>query len=227
MKNIFNKFNIIKTKFYIFYDKNQLLYNDTLPKIFNDFDCKLTLTKNCRNTVKILSTVNSSLFIPIKVRENAIVGNMPQLIVSNTNERVFNIIEEKIDFYLKEGFSLDDIVILTLKTEDTSILNNINKIGKYKIEREQYTDSDLFTYVRKYKGLESNIVIIVDFDSNVLRDEEEKRILYVASSRAKLKLDIFYLNNNNDFESLANQLDGNFNSIIKVSTRFKVMINII
>lgn len=227
LKSIFDKFTTIKAKFYIFYDKNQLLYNNSLPKIFNEFDCKLTLTKNCRNTVRILSTVNSSLSIPIKVRENAIVGNMPQLTISETKEKILTEIENKISFYLNDGFLLDDIVILTLKTEDNSILHNINSIGKYKIEREKNADSILFTSVRKYKGLESNVAIIVDFDSNILNDEEEKRILYVATSRAKLKLDIFYLNNNNDFEYMSNMLNGNFNSIIKVSTKFKVIVNII
>ena len=46
-------------KYYLFYDKYQMLYQKKLPKCLDYFDCKLTLNKNCRNSLKILHTLNS------------------------------------------------------------------------------------------------------------------------------------------------------------------------
>lgn len=212
-------------KCFVFYDKNQLLYSKKMPNILNDFDCKLTLTKNCRNTLKILSTVNSSLSIPIKTNDYYIVGNMPRLFYSNQTASIISKLEEVINNYLNDGYSEEDITILTLKTEDKSIIGSSMKIGKNYIKRESDDSGIFFTTAKKFKGLESNVVLLVDFDSDILSDEENLRLFYVSTSRAKQKLDIFYLNNNNDIQILADKLDGKHNSYVKISTKFKVILS--
>ena len=48
-----------------------------------------------------------------------------------------------------------------------------------------YSNS-LVESVRKYKGLENDIIIIPDLNEDFLQDEETKKLLYVAMSRVKV-----------------------------------------
>jgi len=51
-------------------------------------------------------------------------------------------------------------------------------------------DNILFTTARKFKGLEADVVFLVDIDSNQFSDDESRRVFYVAASRAKSFLEI-------------------------------------
>lgn len=210
---------------FVFYDKNQLLYSDKMPAILNDFECKLTLNKNCRNTFKILSTTNSPMNIPIKTDEYCIEGIMPKLHISDNKEKIINKIEEVITNCLENGYKLNDIVILTLNTESNSILYSISQIGKYRIANEKTENEILFTTSKKFKGLESNVVILVDFNSNIISTDELARLFYVSTSRARQLLDIFYYNMDNDIKLLGDKIEGEQNAYIKISKMFKVRIN--
>jgi len=46
----------------------------------------------------------------------------------------------------------------------------------------------LFTTARKFKGLESDFILLVDVDAETFRDEEQKRLFYVGASRARNRL---------------------------------------
>lgn len=210
---------------FVFYDKNQLLYSDKMPAILNDFECKLTLNKNCRNTFKILSTTNSPMNLPIRTDEYCIEGIMPRLYISTDKDKIVNKIGESINNYLSNGYKLDDIVILTLNTEDSSILSSVSKINNYDISHEKIEGKILFTTAKKFKGLESNIVILVDFNSDVIATDELTRLFYVSTSRARQLLDIFYYNINDDIKLLGDKIDGDQNSFVKISKMFKVRIN--
>ena len=210
---------------FVFYDKNQLLYSDKMPAILNDFECKLTLNKNCRNTFKILSTTNSPMNIPIKTDEYCIEGIMPKLHISDNKEKIINKIEEVITNCLENGYKLNDIVILTLNTESNSILYSISQIGKYRIANEKTENEILFTTSKKFKGLESNVVILVDFNSNIISTDELTRLFYVSTSRARQLLDIFYYNMDNDIKLLGDKIEGEQIAYIKISKMFKVRIN--
>ena len=210
---------------FVFYDKNQLLYSDKMPAILNDFECKLTLNKNCRNTFKILSTTNSPMNLPVRTDEYCIEGIMPRLYISTDKDKIVNKIGESINNYLSNGYKLDDIVILTLNTEDSSILNSVSKINNYDISHEKNEGKILFTTAKKFKGLESNIVILVDFNSDVIATDELTRLFYVSTSRARQLLDIFYYNTNDDIKLLSDKIDGDQNSFVKISKMFKVRIN--
>lgn len=210
---------------FVFYDKNQLLYSDKMPAILNNFECKLTLNKNCRNTFKILSTTNSPMNLPIRTDEYCIEGIMPRLYISTDKDKIVNKIGESINNYLSNGYKLDDIVILTLNTEDSSILSGVSKINNYDISHEKIEGKLLFTTAKKFKGLESNIVILVDFNSDVIATDELTRLFYVSTSRARQLLDIFYYDINDDIKLLSNKIDGDQNSFVKISKMFKVRIN--
>ena len=92
--------------------------------------------------------------------------------------------KDKIDTIINE-LSADgykDIVILTCKTEATSILSDVARDGKYKRKYK-------FTTCRKFKGLEADVVILIDVDSDTFEPENVLRF-YVGTSRARIKLEI-------------------------------------
>mgnify|MGYP004453393861 FL=1 len=206
---------------YLFYDKNQMLFQNKLPKCLEEFDCKLTLTKNCRNTLKIVQTINSVFNINTQANGFSVSGVMPTFYFVDTD--IQNKLRLIINDYLNDGFDQKDITILTLSTEDESCLNGITQIGNYKINHESNEDGIFFTTSKKFKGLESNIIIVIDFDAKQYSDYEYMKNLYVSLSRARQRLSLI-CNNKDDLNLLANGIEGNLDSSIKIARKFKVKI---
>ena len=206
---------------YLFYDKNQMLFQNKLPKCLEEFDCKLTLTKNCRNTLKIVQTINSVFNINTQANGFSVSGVMPTFYFVDTD--IQNKLRLIINDYLNDGFDQKDITILTLSTEDESCLNGITQIGNYKINHESNEDGIFFTTSKKFKGLESNIIIVIDFDAKQYSNYEYMKNLYVSLSRARQRLSLI-CNNKNDLNLLANGIEGNLDSSIKIARKFKVKI---
>ena len=206
---------------YLFYDKNQMLFQNKLPKCLEEFDCKLTLTKNCRNTLKIVQTINSVFNINTQANGFSVSGVMPTFYFVDTD--IQNKLRLIINDYLNDGFDQKDITILTLSTEDESCLNGITQIGNYKINHESNEDGIFFTTSKKFKGLESNIIIVIDFDAKQYSDYEYMKNIYVSLSRARQRLSLI-CNNKNDLNLLANGIEGNLDSSIKIARKFKVKI---
>lgn len=206
---------------YLFYDKNQMLFQDKLPKCLDSFDCKLTLNINCRNTLKIVQTINSVFNTNTLSNGFSINGVMPTFYF--TDEKIDNKINDIVNEYIKDGYDEKDITILTLSTEDESCLSNVNNIGKHKINNTSNEDGIFFTTSKKFKGLESNIIIVIDFNAEKFNDYEYMKNLYVSLSRARQRLALI-CNNKEDLYTLAKSIDGFLDNSIKVARKFKVKI---
>lgn len=222
IKIIYDKVIENNLKLVVFYDKNQLIFQDDLPDIIKNFDCKLTLLKNCRNTVKITSSVNSIFEIPINVNELTIPGTMPKIHYSSNEDKIISSLDDIINNYIENGYDVGDITILTLETEETSILKSKSFLGKYKLSNKKQDDSIFFTTSKKFKGLESNIIIVVDFNPKQYNDEIYKRNLYVSLSRARQKLDVFAVTSQSE---IYNMLDEVESSITKMGRKLKMIID--
>ena len=61
------------------------------------------------------------------------------------------------------------------------------------IRQERDGKGVLFTTARKFKGLESDVIIVIDVDDQTFTEDEGKRLFYVGSSRAKHQLDIVFV----------------------------------
>ena len=174
--------------FYMFYDKNQMVQSRTVPEYIQNADCRLTLYRNCRNTKHIATTslrfLNSDK--EPKLYDAAIEGNLPQMTIVNNEALVVTAVNSLIDYFLTQGYS--NITILTCKTEEKSSLCNETSKNKYLYKGHKYN----FTTCRKFKGLEDDVVILVDVDADILLNDEDKN-MYVGSSRAKYELGIVSL----------------------------------
>lgn len=167
--------------FYVFYDRLQLIQADKIPQFIEDSDCKLTLYRNCRNTENIAVTS----LRPIserkpKLLENAVKGTPAKIHFCDTEAKAMEELDMTIDNILAEGFK--DFVILTCKTEDSSLLKSGIKDGRY---RNKYR----FTTCRKFKGLEADAIILIDVDGESF-NPDNVLIYYVGTSRARLRLDV-------------------------------------
>lgn len=112
---------------------------------------------------------------------------------------------------LDKEFLRDEITILTTKTIENSIfkynevfpifhlLNDnpkkyrpINYTGKFNFDRNRFNFNKKinFTTIRKYKGLENNVIIITDVDN--LDDELQRNILHTGITRTKQKIIVSY-----------------------------------
>lgn len=104
------------------------------------------------------------------------------------------------------GYEYSDIVLLSLKKEEDSVLRQVRKISGIPITREKTNSSVLFTTASKFKGLESRVVIIVDIDESNFTDEEKKRLFYVACSRATQYLNLFINGDEQKIKAIADAI---------------------
>lgn len=139
----------------------------------------------------------------------------------------YTLIKNRVDDAIEEdGLKLvSDIVILTLKTEAESIMNNIVKISGIPITNEKSNSSILFTTAKKFKGLESRVIIVVDIDEASFNDEREKRNFYVACSRATQYLLLVVEGDDKKIKSIADCISGpNFAPKGKIAMKTQAML---
>lgn len=179
--------------FFVFYDKNQVVLTEGVPQWIKDSECRLVLTKNCRNSYEIAKTAYNVIDTEINQRISDIKGDIPKVLFSKNNS--LSDLAEIINYYKSEEGGLyqdNEITILTLKTENTSILKDANQICGIRLAKTTPDDKSVFfTTARRFKGLESKVIIVVDIDETSFSDTEQKRDFYVACSRATHSLVLF------------------------------------
>lgn len=171
--------------FYLFYDKNQMVQAESLPSYIGESDCKLTLYRNCRNTENIATTSLRLLGENKKPKlfDGAIVGDSPEMFFAEDVSRTVSTLNAIIEKAWSEDYT--DIQILTCKTEQNSIIADECSTGVYLYKAKKIP----FTSCRKYKGLEADVVIMVDLDNDKFENDAEQ-VMYVGSSRARYKLSL-------------------------------------
>lgn len=179
--------------FYVFYDRLQLVQAREMPKFIGDLDCRLTLYRNCRNTENIaVTSLRPITERKPKVFEGAVKGTPAKIHFCDSVQSEKERIDSIIDRLAVDGYQ--DIVLLTCKTETTSILSDFVNNGRY---RNKY----LFTTCRKFKGLEADVVILLDVDKTTF-EKENVLIFYVGASRARIKLEIAAILSDDDCKEI-------------------------
>ena len=110
---------------------------------------------------------------------------------------------------MRQGFTHDDIVVLTCRGVKSSVFSEMDKVGG--LELRQFTgdyDSDgnqvwsegRLTYdsIYRFKGQETPAVILVDVDPNTEHLERAEQLLYCGMTRATVRLDLV-VNNGNEY----------------------------
>ena len=192
--------------FYTFFDKNQLLTTNKVPDWIMKSECRLVLTKNCRNTYEIACTSYTVIDVPIKAKIGVVKGAQPTVTFSHKND-VLTI--GKLIKYFKDddnGYKDSEITILSLVSEEKSIMNGINKIDGITISRTRNNSSVFYTTAKKFKGLESKVIIITDVDESSFNDDSQKRVFYVACSRATHRLALYIAGTDEEIKRIGSSI---------------------
>lgn len=178
--------------FYVFYDRNQYIMKNRLPQWVENAECRLVLHKNCRNTTEVFKTSCSIMGLE-KVSYNEIHGEVPTAKFYQTTQEMESIVSDFMKRVTAEGLLPEDVVVLTAKTVDKSWLDVTKEYGGQQLSITKEPGKVLFTTIRRFKGLEAEAILIIDVSMSSIASPENRRLLYVGSSRAKSLLNIAML----------------------------------
>lgn len=204
---------------FVFYDKNQVvIYDKTdshtsvkeaehqiLPWIAQS-ECRLLLSKNCRNTIEIAKTAYSVIDYDVLQKMNDVSGEQPTILFveKDPKQKLVDII----NYYMQQGYKPDEIAVLTMKTEDKSITSGMKKFHNIQFKRDPDENGVLITTARKFKGLENKVIIITDIDEICFSDSAIKKVFYVACSRATHHLSLLIGGGSEKIASIAAAIPG-------------------
>lgn len=197
------KGGLSKGRWTIYYDKNQNIFGkyEELQDIYDkleDYGASCyELSVNCRNT-KQIATGN---WYATNIKQASIMKADGEVVGyhkydSKTAEKtdVLKLIRR----LLSEGISRNDIVILSPYRMDNANSRLYNAsipsdIGEIRLNEFNKLDSDdfiRFYMVKAFKGLEAKVILYIDIDG--FEDDDERLLNYVAMSRARTLLEVFY-----------------------------------
>lgn len=204
---------------FVFYDKNQVvIYDKTdshtsvkeaehqiLPWIAQS-ECRLLLSKNCRNTIEIAKTAYSVIDYDVLQKMNDVSGEQPTILFveKDPKQKLVDII----NYYMQQGYKPDEIAVLTMKTEDKSITSGMKKFHNIQFKRDPDENGVLITTARKFKGLENKVIIVTDIDEICFSDSAIKKVFYVACSRATHHLSLLIGGGSEKIASIAAAIPG-------------------
>ena len=210
----------VNGSFYLFYDRNQLVQGKKIPRYISDSDCKLTLYRNCRNTENIAITSMRPLGSTSKPKMFAgcVRGESPKVYISETVDKQ-KVFLDKILKQLTEK-KIKDVVILTCKTEESSVFWQYCTDGKYLLDGVQFR----FTTCRKFKGLEADAIILVDVTKKVLSKSENLNF-YVGASRARFFLSVLCQMNDEDCVETLKEFNTKASTVKRPKKAFAAALN--
>jgi hypothetical protein len=178
-------------------DSHLLICQDTSQAIFDrrvtDHDYPTyRLTRNLRNTKAIARVVERLSDTEMQPHRRAPEGIAPIVTVQPSRSKLHKHLNELITtLTTDEGFRQDQIVILTPHSLKNSSLSGLTELGGIPIVDLKDRRSSAITHatISAFKGLESDVLILVDIDAKDERCDRKAR--YVAVSRCRHLLYVF------------------------------------
>ena len=180
----------------------QALYNNpaepvaTLSRYVEHF-ARAKLTLNCRNTRMIAEeTAILAGFQKPPFRLSEEIGLPVEHRYWKTSTDLAASLTNIVERLVKDRISIEDIVLLSPHRLENSSLAGIERISRYRVMKCSHnmtrtqSSSIGFSTIHSFKGLESQVVIIMDMDA--LEGDEQQSLLYVAMSRARSLLILMF-----------------------------------
>ncbi len=173
----------------VFTDANQHLYllNRGIPSSQWNF-AEVLLDENIRNT-QAIHQVGVRFFKGDTVpTASGPKGTEPKWITADSTQDQLSKLEEVLTHLIHvEKIQPRNIAVLTPKGAQSTILKDIEKIGRFDLM--PYEDADAtdisWSTIRKFKGLESSVVILIELDQDVINRQRLRELLYVGVTRAR------------------------------------------
>lgn len=175
---------------WIFYDERQTIFGR--PSCVPDDGMLFMLSENFRTTHEICEDLNQLIDSPMHPHALAPAGEpttvYPMWGPSKTQKKLAELLEQLTD---RDGVALDQVVILSPHSPERSTPGAPEELGGVRLVYEiaERGQGVLFTTIQSFKGLEAEVVILVDVD--VDDDWYSQELRYVAASRAMLRLYVF------------------------------------
>ena len=197
------KSGLSKGRWSIYYDKNQNIFGkyEELQDIYDELEdygasC-YELSVNCRNTKQIATGnwyATNITQASIMKADGEVVGYHKYDSKAAEKTDVLKLIRR----LLSEGISRNDIVILSpyrMDNENSCLYNASipSDIGEIRLNEFNKLDSDEFIRfytVKAFKGLEARVIVYIDIEG--FEEDDERLLNYVAMSRARTLLEVFY-----------------------------------
>lgn len=177
-------------EFYIFADPNQCLFNKDIEKIKKLDISKQKLTKNLRNAEEVNNWISQQ--VPAVQLKSTLKSGIPVKHMTWRNQREEKkLIEDEIGRLVSQGVKPSHITILSPHKQDKSCLAGLQRVKEWPLAGigEQVPNAVRFATIRSFKGLESDIVFLID-----VKDDDKactKADIYVGGSRARFLLYVF------------------------------------
>lgn len=168
---------------FAFFDPNQDIYGGGPPDAFPV--PPFSLTWNCRNTRRIASHAADLIGIPCEVYPDAPKGERVASLHYRTPEEMVGQVRKQLHrLVAEEKVGTGQITVLSTHKTSRSHLASRRRLGNFNLTARPQGPFDIrFTSLHAFKGLESDVVILVDVDGNPQSCSD--RHLYVASTRAQ------------------------------------------
>lgn len=191
-----------------FWDPNQNLFGGIAPvcleRLRRSGAVEWPLTVNCRNTAPIATQVALLSGVPL-VEVLAPEGPPVQVDWYTSIDTERDAVTATLRQLQRDGFAPEKTVVLSRHRIEKSVAHGVAGGRLVDVSRggwESHTEGVAFSTVSSFKGLEADVVILVDVDDLV--SPEGLASVYVGASRARIALHIFASDNMHvRFEALA------------------------
>ena len=180
---------------YLFMDARQSLYERDM--MLPECCCRLTLRRNCRNARPIAELVRDIGDADLRDLDRSPDGAAPRVIEvadpDAKHDAVRKVVHELVN---EQGFDPARLVILGYHTLKRSSFGSRPRLGNLTVvdaAAEPAPNTIRYSTVTKFKGLESDVVLLTEVGvaSDHLTDEKRRALLYVGASRARHLLYVF------------------------------------
>lgn len=186
-----------KGYFYIFFDHLQRIYRETENRVPGE-EQPIPLNYNLRNTARIHQYATKYLPKDLLPKCNNIEGEPLWISFYDDEKSMKKLLRRYLQkLIIKEGISAKDIIILTPKGIEKTALKVDEQLGGFRLTSVEKNEPERirFTSIPKFRGMERQVVILVEFDESVREMESN---FYLGASRAKTKLVILASNKLSD-----------------------------
>jgi hypothetical protein len=182
--------SVEEQSYYVFYDPDQNIYQGSI-NLPPSLQQTVPIRVNCRNTKRITQYCIQLIPNGMRVKEKAPEGNEPKIHLVPNFQTALSKAEDLAATIIAEEKRLrkHQVAILCIGVPATQI-NAIGQRLGFTTDHKKWRKNEgvLVSDAGAFKGLESDLVIVVDNDSHDTPEAISKR--YVAFSRAKLELHI-------------------------------------
>lgn len=183
--------------FYIFFDHLQRIYGETENRVPGE-EQPIDLNYNLRNTARIHRYATKYLPKDRLPKCNNIEGEPIWISFYDDQKSMKKLLRRYLQkLIVKESVSAKDIIILTPKGIEKTALKVEEQLGGFTLTSVEKNEQERirFTSIPKYRGMERQVVIVVELDETV---HDLEKNFYLGASRAKTKLIILASNKLSD-----------------------------